>query len=290
MIYSCPICFARGEFKFITQHKSNVYKCLNKKCGHFWTPEYTKEKLLFERNSNLELESNNNLKIFFQRNKNLLKLFLNEIPKKNKYKFLDFGSGCAHVSRSFKNILKDRVDMFCIESNPKCKEYYSNWGLISVDKINKIKYKIDFIFIIEVIEHLEDPYQILNSLKEILANDGKIFISTPPGYDIQSKTNAFDEKTHIQFFTKESLNLLLEKVGLEKINYKYYPQLYPKKDYKAHFALFLKIELKKILFLKFSFKEFLKNFIKNFFDIKKSNKINLIYPFHLVGFTKKKVK
>ena len=73
----CPICEHSGKFIFVSRHNHFIYQCLNKNCGHFWVPEYTNEQLLYEREENLENESNNNLKIFGRRNK---KLFTSSFP------------------------------------------------------------------------------------------------------------------------------------------------------------------------------------------------------------------
>ncbi len=110
----CPVCFKSGEFIFQSSNKHFVYQCLNKNCGHFWVPEYTKDQLLFKREENLEHESNNNLRVFGKRNKKLLKLILKEILLKKEYKFLDFGSGCAHISRTFKRELGGRLKFFVL--------------------------------------------------------------------------------------------------------------------------------------------------------------------------------
>ena len=92
--------------------------------------------------------------------------------------------------------------------------------MISIEDIKQIPEKIDFIYLIEVIEHLENPYNILCNLKKMLSDNGVILISTPPGYYNENETNAYSEKTHIHFFANRSLNFLLEKVGLKKIEFK----------------------------------------------------------------------
>ncbi len=285
----CPVCFKSGEFIFESSNKHSVYQCLNNNCGHFWVPEYTKDQLLFEREENLENESNNNLRVFGKRNKKLLKLILKKILHKKEYKFLDFGSGCAHISRTFKRELGENVKIYCIDSNKQCKKFYPKWGLISIENIKQIQEKIDFIYLIEVIEHLENPYQILTNLKGMLSYNGVILISTPPGYFNEIETNAYSEKTHIQFFTNKSLNFLLEKVGLEKIKFQYYPEFYPSVNYAKNLLLFSKNQIKNLITFKFSCRQFVFAFYKYFLEnrnnrVKMQNK--LTYPYHLIGFTK----
>jgi hypothetical protein len=69
-----------------------------------------------------------------------------------KINFLDFGAGNAHVSRTFKSILKDDVNIYCLESNPLCKNLYSKYKLIQLEGINEVSNHIDLIYMIEVIE------------------------------------------------------------------------------------------------------------------------------------------
>jgi len=285
----CPVCYKGGAFIFESKNKHSIYKCLNNKCGHFWVPEYTKDQLFFEREENMENESNNNLKVFGERNKELLKLILKTILVRKEYKFLDFGSGCAHISRTFKRELREKVKIFCIDSNEQCKLFYPKWGLVPIEKIKQINEKIDFIYLIEVIEHLENPFNVLCNLKDILSKEGMILISTPPGYHNENDTNAYEEKTHIQFFTNKSLNVLLEKVGLEKIEFKYYPEFYPSINYAKNLFIFFKNQIKNLITFKFSLKQFItsfyKYFLKNIIHRKKKHN-ELIYPYHLIGFTK----
>lgn len=161
--------------------------------------------------------------------------------------------------------------------------------MTSIEDIKQIQEKMDFIYLIEVIEHLENPYKILLNLKGLLNDDGVFLISTPPGYNNEKETNVYSEKTHIQFFTNRSLNFLLEKVGLEKIKFKYYPEFYPSVNYVKNFLFFFKNQIKNLITFKFSRKQFISTFYEYFLEnrnyrIKMQNK--LIYPYHLIGFTK----
>ena len=289
----CPICNTKGKFVFKSKNKYEIFKCINSLCGHYWYPGYSKKNLIFERDEDLEKESNRNIQIYGQRNKKLLDLILRNLIKKDNLVFLDFGAGCAHISRCFKNELKDKVEIFCLESNKNCYGYYPKWGLQAVSSLECVYKKIDCIFLIEVIEHLERPFEILCELKKLLAKDGRIFITTPPGFMIQSMTNAFDEKTHIQFFTDLSLNFLLDKAELDPIDYKYYPEIYPEKgnnDFKLMKRIIISAKklIKNIVLLKFLYPSNINKFIYTMFYKKKKSDNGLQYPFHLVGFTKVK--
>jgi len=207
---------------------------------------------------------------FNERNEKLLNLLLNSIEKDNrnsKFNFLDYGAGNAHISRTFKNKLNKNVNIYCVDKNTNCKDLYKKYDLIYIQSLEEIKDKVDLIYMIEVIEHLEDPVAELKKLSKILKSDSKIFITTPVGKKEESKTNAYDTISHLHFFTKKSLNLTLKKAGLlEIIEYKFYPELYPTPSIKGKIKNFI---------------EYLLNF--KFFEKKNtiSNKVD-----HLVGFSK----
>ena len=98
----CPICFDEGKFSFTSKNNYEIYNCKNKKCKHYFLLDPKKGQGIHRRNNDLKIESDQNLKEYGERNKRLLKLFLKKMSRSKKYKFLDFGSGCAHISRTFK--------------------------------------------------------------------------------------------------------------------------------------------------------------------------------------------
>jgi len=270
----CPICFDHGEFSFVSENNYRIYRCRNKKCGHYWLPNPEEGQGIHVRKNDLTIESDENLKKYGERNKRLLKLFLKKISRRKKYKFLDFGSGCAHISRTFKTTLGEKAKIYCLEANENCRKFYPDWNLIPITNLGEIDEKIDLIFMIEVIEHLKNPREILLNLKSVLDKNSLLFLSTPPGYHDASATNAYQNPTHIHFFTRESLNILLHSTGYKKLFFDSFPEMHPlpkKQFFINELTLF--------------FKKFLK---KTFFNMKRKY-IKKEYPFHLVGFTKLKI-
>ena len=224
----CPICETKSKHIFVSKHKRPVQQCVNDICGHFFTQITKQNQGVCERDENLERTSDESLTTFDERNVNLLNLFNGYLGNTQKpIKFLDFGAGNAHISRTFKRVLKNDCIIYCLEPNPLCAGFYPKYELIQVKSIDEVPEKIDFIYMIEVIEHLDDPIAVLKKLKSILKPEGVIFISTPLGKSIESSTNAYDTQSHIHFFTMKSLNLTLKKAGFTEIKYQYYPQMYP---------------------------------------------------------------
>lgn len=92
-----------------------------------------------------------------------------------------------------------------------------------VDKFSNLKF--DFIVFGDVLEHLRNPQSVLNASKELLNTNGKIFISVPnvahnaiimglmEDEFNYSSTGLLDE-THIKFFTKKTLETMINNCGL----------------------------------------------------------------------------
>lgn len=225
----CPICGFRSSFIFKSKHNRNIFECRNINCGHFFTPPDSILQGVCARDDQIEKESDEFLEIYDERNVRLLEYFKTKIPKSSeKINLLDFGAGNAHISRTFKRILQDQATIYCLESNLLCNNLYSKYGLVQVEKVADLpNKKLDLIYMIEVIEHLINPLEILRSLREKLNEYGHFFLSTPCGNSSEWKTHAYDTPSHLHFFTEKSLNLALVKSGFEPIMFEYLPQMYP---------------------------------------------------------------
>ena len=82
--------------------------------------------------------------------------------------------------------------------------------------------RFDVIFMVEVIEHLEDPVEQLKKAKEKLSDGGGILITTPNanGWRSISKKGKWKEAqnpTHINLFSYKALSSCLKKAGFNEI-------------------------------------------------------------------------
>jgi hypothetical protein len=224
----CPICITAASFVFTSKLSRNIYECSNGDCGHFFTPPFTNEQGICARDENLEKESDESIGIFDERNGRLLKL-LTDLLNIQDYPatFMDFGAGNAHISRTFKRVLGDKVKIYCLEPNPACKDLYQKYGLLRLSTLSDLPEKIDLVYMIEVIEHLDNPVATMSLLSQHLKENGAIFLSTPIGRRQENTTNAYDTPSHLHFFTEKSLNLTLKKSGFSEISFKYYAEMYP---------------------------------------------------------------
>lgn len=221
-VLSCPICGANATYIFKSQHNYQVAACSNQTCAHLWLPEKEPNQGMHQRSQALNDESDQNLSEFGKRNDRLLKMFLHEIKWNGieNLQICDFGSGCAHIARSVKKTLKEKAQVTCVESNANVLAFYSNWGLEGKSNVNELAdNKYDLIYMVEVIEHLDNPEHTLTCLKKKLKPKGMIFITTPEGRKNENETNAFDNPAHVHFFTESSLDKLLENCNLSKLKH-----------------------------------------------------------------------
>lgn len=229
MSKKCPICNSISYYVFTSRHNKNIYHCQNNSCKHFFTPVIDFNQGLCKRSHDIEAESNNSLKIFRKRNSRLIKVFEKKINGFDGKRILDFGAGDAHISRTLKNFVGKKSDIYCFEPNPLCEGFYKKYGLIQLHDLNNLNFEIDFIYMVEVIEHLIDPIAELRKLREKISSDGVLFISTPLGNHIEYETNAYDTVSHLHFFTQKSLNLALSMANFSSINSTHIPEMYPNK-------------------------------------------------------------
>ena len=91
----------------------------------------------------------------------------------------------------------------------------------------------DFIIFADILEHLTDPWKILQQAREILKDDGVMLISIPnmKNYKIMKLLLIYDQweyvnagildKTHLRFFTKKEAEKLVLTAGLEIIDFRF---------------------------------------------------------------------
>lgn len=92
--------------------------------------------------------------------------------------------------------------------------------------------KYDYIIILDVLEHLLQPNEVLKRLRELLKEDGSILISIPNiahnSIIIDLINNRFNynelgllDNTHLKFFTYETLNKLFDNIGMVAVDKDY---------------------------------------------------------------------
>jgi len=139
-------------------------------------------------------------------------------------KVLDFGAGTGLFAWYLKleGFLVEGIEFSKIAIDFAMKRY----GLIFYESLNKLEAEkvqlFDIITMIEVIEHLKNPYNILKKFYSILKPGGKIYISTPNRNGINARLNRSEwreakKSFHLVLFNKRSITKILTDTGFISI-------------------------------------------------------------------------
>lgn len=160
-------------------------------------------------------------------------IFKNEINEKN-LKILDIGCGTGILGSYFRT--NQNCEVYGVEINESAFQIARN----NLDKVIKANIEVidlpvdynnfDYIILGDVLEHLINPIATINKIFKVLKPGGKILITVPNVryWKLILKLVFFDtwkyeswgilDFTHLRFFTKKSLTLLLQNEGYSKIN------------------------------------------------------------------------
>lgn len=150
--------------------------------------------------------------------------------KKEHLTVLDVGCACGGNLMRIKE-QNPKAKIFGVELNSDSAIFAAQFG--TIDNINietdeKFSWteKFDYIILADIVEHLYDPLRAIKRLKKFLKADGCIVMSIPNIMHISviadllkgnwnySEAGILD-KTHIRFFTKESIEKMIVEAGMK---------------------------------------------------------------------------
>lgn len=227
----CYLCKSKNVIKIkhgVRDDKNiEVFKCQN--CGLEFLSEF--KTTLNDFYTNGELHNPADFQNWINRTRiddiRRAKYLLNVIKNKN---VLDFGCGSGEFIRLTKPY-SNKI-MGC-EIDKSLTKYYEETGIDVKNSLSQIPEKFDVITMFHVLEHLENPIEILEQLKQKLNKNGKIIIEVPNSNDALLtlyKSEDFKNFTywscHLFCFNEKSLRNLIKKCGLKCRKIKYI-QRYP---------------------------------------------------------------
>jgi len=236
----CPLCGSDQSIDFYIPYA----ECNH--CGIIYVPDVHEGLLDYEEDYYFfdSISDRQNLK----RAKYFYSLVRRELEGySNAFRLLDVGSGTGHfvsvACQSGMDALGVDISEFGV------KKSRAKWGREKFYHFTEIKellsifapLSFDLVTLWEVIEHLKHPIQLSNMVFQLLKPGGKFFLSTPNvggGYVslLGSRWHGFREpmpRYHITYFRKNSLELLLTKVGFRDVRVRstsppYAPLLLPR--------------------------------------------------------------
>jgi SAM-dependent methyltransferase len=145
--------------------------------------------------------------------KNYNRFLTNSIVKhSNKVrKMLDFGAGTGTFARR----LRDRdVDVHCVEPDIHLRRQLSEAGFRVFESLDETPFaSFDFVYLLNVLEHIENDLQAMAAIKERLKPGGKVLVYVPA---FQFLYSAMDRKIgHIRRYTVGSLVSVICQAGLQ---------------------------------------------------------------------------
>ena len=143
---------------------------------------------------------------------------------------LDFGSGNGGFCLKAKEIVSE---INAVELEKAVEFFYKQNNIPLYNDLTKVQKKFDVITAFHVLEHLQDPEQILQNMKELLKERGKIIIEVPNSEDALLtlyESEAFSKFTywscHLYLYNQHTITLLAKQAGL-RVEFIKHIQRYP---------------------------------------------------------------
>ncbi len=129
---------------------------------------------------------------------------------------LDFGAGTGDLLYAAR---QKGFDVAGVEPNAKARTRAMEKGITLFDELPLGK-KYQVITLWHVLEHLPEPEKTLENIRQLLHNSGTLFIAVPNfnSYDARYYGKfwaAYDVPRHLWHFSKKSIHLLMENLGME---------------------------------------------------------------------------
>jgi SAM-dependent methyltransferase len=140
---------------------------------------------------------------------------------KENFSILDYGCGTGDF---LKRAQSNSHTILGVEPSPVARPLAEeNTGIKIHSSLTEITHQVDAITLWHVLEHIPDLNEILSNLREVLTENGTMFIAVPnhESYDAEKyKSNwaGYDVPRHLWHFSKNDMKLLLTKNNLNLIS------------------------------------------------------------------------
>lgn len=212
---NCPVCEAASDRKIFVKNGGTYVKC--GMCGMIYlNPVFKDDELrkYYENNIATQVAAHASESEFYR---SIYTKGLYSIERfTNKGAILDIGCSGGF----FLNVAKERgwltygIELNRSEFAIACKLGHKVWNM-SIEEIS-LNEKLNVITMWDVLEHIKMGRQYLEHLKNLLDDDGIVFIQTPNSASlaarvIQERCNMFDGLAHVNLYTPKTISVLCEK-------------------------------------------------------------------------------
>ncbi len=112
-----------------------------------------------------------------------------------------------------------------MDVDPQAVEFARSKGLDvsvgSLDSIEDLSPRYHLITLVDVIEHVEDPFSVIDTCRRLLLPGGLLYVKTPGADSLPHRflgDRWLDSAEHLHFFSRRTLAALLEAVGFEVVS------------------------------------------------------------------------
>ncbi len=228
---NCNLCNSKKHKKRKGSVRDNknleIFECCD--CGLVFLSQDNHIDETFYENSNMH----QSFDFYKWRNETLVddtrrfKFLENSLVNKN---ILDFGSGNGGFLKLAKDISKSILG---VELEKAIVPYYKEENIPLENNLDNINNKFDTITSFHVIEHIKEPLVILEKLKNLLEDNGKLIIEVPNAndalltiYENEAFSNFTYWSCHLYLYTQHTLSLLAKQAGF-KVEFIKHIQRYP---------------------------------------------------------------
>jgi len=220
-IVGCPTCENKPSQPLFI--KNNGHYCHCPACDHIFLANQLKSDVLERFYANYptsSMEWHRNESDFYKRvyEKGISMLGLGS----DKVEMLDIGcsSGYFLALASLENI-----DAYGVEPNKREAAYAIEHGIkilgSTIADLDKNQ-MFDIITLWDVLEHIKNPIDYLDSLRSLTKSGGSVFVQVPTSDSLAARVmrdscNMFDGIEHLTLFSNRSLDIAFEKAGYETI-------------------------------------------------------------------------
>jgi len=227
----CPICQKPEEFNFIRDYQSkdgefSLYECKN--CGlQFWNPFKNAGPEWYEKEYGYQSSDILISKAFRGCHKKFLKEF-NNLPLGTKV--LDIGCG---VGEFIAELQKRGCQVWGVDFNKNHTEIARNkFGLKNIYTMDFYDFlkkedlpQFDIITFFGLLEHIDNPFELVQEVKKIIKPNGIIATSAPSKENLVVYMNSIDfPPHHLSQWNREAISKLFQKIGFSISHIEYIDQ------------------------------------------------------------------
>ena len=218
--------------KFKNKLEATNYELLKcKECKFVWQKNVPNKNFSINLYENI-IDNDQSLKKSkskYHNQKNSTNKEINKIIRnfnKEKINMLDFGAGWGHWLMSGSSSC---YNSYAFELSPTRKHFLKSNGInvLNFDNINQYENFFHYIRLDQVLEHLDEPNEVLKIIKKLGKKNCIFYISVPDGTEIIEKENIpFIKKgpvqplEHLNCFSKHSLKKFMNIHGFRPLNLK----------------------------------------------------------------------